>query len=103
MDRIKYFHDHIARWVHPQLIVEGFEHTPTNSPLRRYLTESAACICLAKESDPDTLAALTEAIGPQNQEIWPAIMDVIKNKMLRNGIEMDDPDLKDNMAFHDLV
>ncbi|MCJ1434599.1 hypothetical protein MMC27_003968 [Xylographa pallens] len=103
MDCIKYFHDHIGQWVHPQLIVQGFEHTPTNSPLRRYLTESAACLCLNKESNPDTLVALTEAIGPQSQDIWPAMLDVIKNKMLTAGIEMDDPDLKDNKAFHDPV
>ncbi|MCJ1380162.1 hypothetical protein MMC17_003265 [Xylographa soralifera] len=103
MDSIRHFHRKIGRWVHHELIVEGFQHTPTNSPLRRYLTESAACSCLLVGPGPHILDFFTETIGLQSQDIWPAILGVIRNMVLGNDIVLDDPDIKDDEDFHDPV
>ena len=103
IDSIRNFHTNNGSYAHPRLIVEGFEHTPASSPLRRYLTESAAYSCLSRNDSSDILADFTEAIGPQRQDIWPAIMALIRNRMSDTGFEMDDPDHKDDEEFHDPV
>ncbi|MCJ1286690.1 hypothetical protein MMC26_006036 [Xylographa opegraphella] len=103
IDRIVLFHVNTLSCVHPQLIVEGFEHTPKSSPLRRYLAESAACMCINSDSKSVVLALLAERIGPQSQDVWPAIVGVIQKKLETNKIFMVDSDFKGAKEFNDTV
>ena len=96
MDSIRAYHTDTDSRIHPTLINDCFQWTPTTSPLRRYVVESAAFViksCRGKEY-----------MQQLQEEISSTVFLFELLKKLSGLIDMgsfDDPNLKADCDFHE--